>query len=519
MTDGKIRIKHLGGTLALRVILVSLALLVIPLFLHSLFLYREEYKSTLEDVKENLNLAAKADVALLEERLALQWQMLDMNPDLGVPINTPVGSADHFVYFRRGYFYVGKKITLSDSKAFKTSANEVMQELTSFEKGSYPFSLAILDAQGNVLVGSKISSPLFEELPIKNADFSLYLSIPIETIEKLHKEWYLFHFLSLLFFVGLIGGFLVWLVTRRISRPLKELCKSMQKVGDGAFHVRYTPDRMGFEINALGKQFNTTLDQLFEKTKEAQKEKMGRERLAEELKIGREIQHSLFPKELPEFQGLDIAAGFLPARQVGGDFYDLFPLDDGRLMIAIADTAGKGISACLFSLGLRAMLRTLAAKGENITDIILNANDLFFKDAYQKGMFITLWLGIYDPKTNGIEFCSQGHPAAYLLKEGSLEKLWTPGIAMGASKLDTVETKKEKLEKGDILILYTDGIIEAHDMDENIFGVKKLEEFLLLSPKTSMHKFVDRTIKEVENFCQNAPQHDDITILFINLLK
>lgn len=319
-----------------------------------------------------------------------------------------------------------------------------------------------------------------------------------------HIEDYYFHFATLLFFVGVIGGGAVYLFTRRIGRPLKELCETMERVSAGDAHARYSPDRMGFEINALGNQFNATLDALLLHTQ-----------ATEELRIGHEIQAGLLSSHIPELAGVDLAASYLPAKEVSGDFYDLFRLDNGKLLIAICDIAGKGISACLFSLGLRSILRSLASVTNDLSEFIRKVNDLYLIDAHASSMFATLWLGIYDPATHRLDYCSQGHPPALLRREGKLQELWTGGIALGAQKIDVIPTKHITLMKGDLLLLYTDGVIEAHNQKDQLFGKERLKESLL--GQGTSQQIGDQLIEKVSRFSRGAVQHDDITLVVLQI--
>ncbi|HSX37607.1 MAG TPA: SpoIIE family protein phosphatase [Chlamydiales bacterium] len=530
MAEEKIRIKppHAIASLAGRAVIVSLCLLVFPLFLHSFFLYKKEYASALADAKETLIFVSNAHRAILEEKMQGQWQLLDAIGNIDskelhitqviIAVPTPIGLPPHFAMVNGNVFYVGKKISEERSLAIANPANLLFQELQRQVVYGYPLFLSI-ESQGNIVMGPMPQEPLSVRVPIENSDVSLILSIPVDAVAKLHKTWYLYHFLSLLFFVGCIGGLFVWLITKRIAKPLRRLCEVMKRVGEGAQHARYQPDRMGFEINEIGKQFNQTLDLLLKRTAEAERERIARERLAEEWKIGRDIQGNLFPSSFPEFKGLDIASEFLPAQEVSGDFYDLFPLEDGKLMIAIADTAGKGISACLFSLGLRSALRALAAEGMLLSEIVLRANDLLWKDVRHNGMFITLWLGIYDSNAMSLEFCTQGHPPGYFLRNHHLEELWTAGIAMGAQAFDVVATKKQSLQIGDLLFLYTDGVIEACDSEGAIFGARRLKELLIQSRLQSSRSIVQNVMKEIGEFSSNTLQHDDKTLLAIRVFS
>jgi serine phosphatase RsbU (regulator of sigma subunit) len=528
MTDAKIRIKppHAGASLAQRAVVVSLCLLVAPLLLHSIFLYRTDYKNTLSDVTSDLTDIAKGQKATLEARLAVQWQILDVaasrkDPDLLqalgiVEMPMPSGLPNRFAVIGLGgkAIFTGRRVSLQNAIALSTPIEELLKQLKTIERSDYPLSLEFVSGEGK----GKQEGVLVVVLPIEGSNFSLYISIPIAEVVRLNREWYVKNFLTLLFFVGVIGGLLVWLITRRISKPLQQLCGVMERVGKGAVHVRYTPDKMGFEINELGKQFNMTLDQLFDAMEEAERQKIGRERLAEEFKIGHDIQAGLFPSHPPEVKGLDLAAGFLPALEVGGDFYDLFPMENGKLLIVMADIAGKGISACLYSLGIRSMFRALATGKKTLSQIVLRANDLFWRDARHSGMFATVWIGIYDPNTNVLEYSTQGHPPAYLIRDGKILELWTPGIAIGAGSFDMVSSKQEQLQMGDLLFLYTDGVIESHAVKDQLFGKHRLQKFLLhLSPQSSQ-KIVENLLEEIEQFSHGQPQHDDITLLAMQVL-
>lgn len=531
MSEPKIRIKPLAApSLAWRIVLISVSLLVIPLFFHSWFLYQREWVEKRADAKEILHLSASMQKALLEERIRIEWRLLDAVDGLpeefgrrlgvfGVDLTQPVPMyfvLDDPVHNR---LIIGKKGSSLRALAVAWPFTAIFQEFSGLEQGRYPLQRALIDGEGRVLAGEKSDSLFAVQLPLTGGDLSLFISIPEAKIEELHSSFYLYHFLSLLFFAGIVGGSLVWILIWRVSRPLKLLCQTMSRVSEGAVHARYIPDSMGFEINALGKQFNDTMDLLLTRQEEVAREKGARMALAEEMRIGHDIQESLLPLKLPLCSGLDSAAGFLPARQVGGDFYDFMLLKTGKILIMVADTAGKGISACLYALGLRSSLRTLAEREASLSEIVLSANDLFLKDVKESGVFVTLWIGIYDPQEMRLEFCSQGHPPAYLLREGRCLPLWTAGIALGAQTFDAISTKTISLTKGERLFLYTDGIIEAHDSENRLFGKERLQAFLVRSADLASETLVTRLLAEVIQFSREAPQHDDIALLALHILE
>jgi HAMP domain-containing protein len=464
MLDRKITIKpYRGGSLGLRIFLISLVLLVVPLFFHTFVLYQREYRQTLQDVQAMLRVIGEGQRALLEDKMKGQQDILDaalwdcLVLEKGFQILEIPACEDRSGSFAtlsddRENLWVGRGVGTETTLAIATPLAEIFHELTHFEDALYPIAVAFVDEKGEILAGEMLEGSLRLQMPLEGADFSFVLTADEHSVRDLHFRAYLFRFLSFFAFVGILGGSIVWLLMRRFSRPLKSLCGVMQKVGEGASHVRYKQDWMGFEINQLGERFNQMLESMQAQREEVEKQRLARERLAEELRIGKKIQLSLLPS-LPEFPEMDVGARFLPAREVGGDFYDLFLLPDGSIFIAMADTAGKGVSACLYSLGLRSMLRSLSLLGSDLSEIVLHANDLFLHDARQSGVFVTLWAGIYDPAQRQLTYCSQGHPPAILLRGKKLEELWTAGISLGAQSFDVVPVKKMKLLPDDLLFL------------------------------------------------------------------
>ena len=529
MSDFKITKKvHPSGSLARRILIVVILLLVIPLFLESLFLYRQEYFQKLQDVETDIKVLASERAHFIQETLEVDWMWLEESEgplDRALSgskksaalkierIPLPKGASSQFVAVSksRQALLAGVAETGASALAIAIPFSVIARDMPR----SYPIRIAIGDSRGTVFWQSSkiLGDPLEAESPIGETGLTVHLSVEKSHIKGLHLESYYLRFAALVFFVGILGGLAVYLFTRRISKPLRHLCKTMERVGAGASHVRYSPDWMGFEINAIGLQFNEAMDGLLHHAAEADRERLQRERLAKELSIGHEIQASLLPTHISSLPGLDIATGYFASKEVNGDFYDLFRLPDGRILIAICDTAGKGISACLYSLGLRSILRALATVETELSELVKKANDLYMIDAHEASMFSTLWIGIFDPKDQKLIFCSQGHPPGVVVRGAQLEELWTAGIALGAQKMDAIPTKEFFLEKGDLLVLYTDGIVEAHNVKNQLFGKVKLYDLLTTKQKATSQQIVDRIIEEVHTFSEGAPQHDDITLL------
>lgn len=529
MSERKITIKpYRGGSLGLRVFFISFLLLVLPLFFHAFFLYKKEYVQQIEDVRLTLKIIGEGQRALLEEKIQMQWHVLD-SVEFGKTLlkekfhifEAPSleNREDIFALVSKDqqFLWVVKKGSQKKMNVIATPLSEIFYSLIHFEDAPYSIALALVGEDQQMIAGKKFDSALTFHFPIEGASFSLLLTAEESSIKDLHWRYYLVRFASLVFFIGVVGGIFVWAFVRRVSRPLRDLCATMDRVGEGAVHLRYKGDWMGFEINRLGLRFNQTLDRLLYHMEETEKEKLRRQLLAEELRLGHEIQLSLLPSHLPEIKGLELGTGFFPAREVSGDFYDVFPLANGSLFFVMADTAGKGVSACLYSLGLRSILRSLSTLTQDLSEIILRANDLFMQDAKNSGVFITVWAAIYDPIKSTLSYCSQGHPPAILLKKETLEELWTAGICLGAQTFDVVDIKKVNLEPQDLLVLYTDGVIENHDEDRELFGKKRLFEFLIRSKQLPSTEIIEKLNQELALFRQGAVQQDDIAMMIWKL--
>ena len=324
--------------------------------------------------------------------------------------------------------------------------------------------------------------------------------------------------LLLILVVG--GGATLWL-TFRLGKPLKSLCSAMERVKSEDLSARYAPDRMGFEINVVGMIFNSMIDSLMTFIEKVKQERAAKEAFERELMIGQEVQTSILPKKVPSFPGLDIAARFVSAKEVGGDFYDflVLPGEEGdRLFFAIADTAGKGIYACLYSLSVRSMLRCYGEMYDDLGQILQETNNLFCLDTGDTGVFVTAWGAFFDEKTKKLFFSNCGHFPALLVREnGEIEKLTTPGMALGVERFDQVSTDSVELHSGDSLLLFTDGVVEAHNEKMAMFGEGRLMEAFVKRRHLPSKQIVDEIIEEVAFFAEGAPQHDDLTLLILKI--
>ncbi len=250
-------------------------------------------------------------------------------------------------------------------------------------------------------------------------------------------------------------------------------------------------------------------------------------RIEDELETARKLQMSMVPSVFPPPTAecpVEIFAVMEPAREVGGDLYDFFPTEDGRLAFAIGDVSGKGIAAAMFMARTKNLLRVvtgLLRHGAGMADpgtIVSRVNRELCEDNDMM-MFVTLLFGIIDPRAGLISFCNAGHDPAYKLGPDGVTAVKGPqGIALGVSPAFQFGAGELRLAPGEALYLYTDGITEAMAPDDAMFGKERLEERLRGLAAAPLERVIGETVRAVHDFAADCPQSDDITGLALRLL-
>jgi serine phosphatase RsbU (regulator of sigma subunit) len=247
------------------------------------------------------------------------------------------------------------------------------------------------------------------------------------------------------------------------------------------------------------------------------------EKMARELALAGEIQASFLPSVLPSLPGWQLAAAFQPAGQAAGDFYDLIRLPGDRLGIVMADVAGKGAGAALYMALSCTLIRTYAEEYPAQPDLVLAAaNRRILKDT-SAGQFVTVFYGILDPTTGMLVYSSAGHfpPLQFRKDDKHVHRLVSTGIPLGILEDRTWEQKVVQLAPGDVLVLYTDGITEAHHELPDLFGEERLLESVRASldaagsQRPKAQEILDRILADVHRFVGGTPQPDDIALLLL----
>jgi serine phosphatase RsbU (regulator of sigma subunit) len=238
-----------------------------------------------------------------------------------------------------------------------------------------------------------------------------------------------------------------------------------------------------------------------------------RQSIEQELRVARNIQQASLPKEVPALEGWQITPYYQPAREVGGDFYDFFELEDGRLGVVEGDATGKGMPAALVASAICSMLRAVAqALGSSSPGEVLSRVNEAVLARIPPNMFVTCFYAILDPSSGGLVYANAGHDPPYLRRDGEAEDLRARGMPLGLMPGMGYEEKETILEAGEVALFYSDGLVEAHDLEGEMFGFPRLRA--LVAEHAEAKPLVDFLMDELRSFTGDGwEQEDDITLM------
>ena len=332
---------------------------------------------------------------------------------------------------------------------------------------------------------------------------------------------------GLMFAIFILSIVVAYVLVNRISRPLNQLADYTHSLASHDFaaglvipaEIEALPHKSKDEIGKLAESFINMERTLQRYLKDLEETTATKERIESELKIAHDIQMSMVPKTFPPFPDrteVDIYATLVPAREVGGDFYDFFFIDDHRLCFAIGDVSGKGVPASLFMALTKTMFRATGGR-QNATaeTIISRLNGEICRDN-ESCMFVTVFCGVLDVRSGQVEYSNAGHNLPYVLSHGVVTAVpKTGGMALGVTESVDFHAGRLLLKPGDRLVLYTDGVTEAMDKDDQLFSESRMEETLQGVNGQSSEEVIKRVVKDVHHFSAGAPQSDDITLLVL----
>ena len=309
---------------------------------------------------------------------------------------------------------------------------------------------------------------------------------------------------------GALFILIFYLVRKLVVRNIHKINESLSAITDGNLDT-VVDVRSHLEFDSLSNDINATVDTLKRYIKEAE------ERIDAELAFAKAIQHSALPTVHPLYDNrkeFDIFASMHTAKEVGGDFYDFYFIDEDHLAFLIADVSGKGIPAAMFMMRSKTIIKSYAESGMSVEEVFTLANEKLC-EGNDAGMFVTAWMGILNIRTGKILFANAGHnPPLVKHADGTFEYLKSrAGFVLAG--MDGVRYRKNELDlsPGDAIYLYTDGVTEATDLNEELYGEDRLHSILEKYKDETMEVICSEIKKDVDLFAGEAPQFDDITML------
>lgn len=311
-----------------------------------------------------------------------------------------------------------------------------------------------------------------------------------------------------------LGLLVVPFAMTRLLRPLGVLREGLERIGRGDLE---TPIRLR-DRTELGLLADTVND-MTARIREAQRERLERERLAREVELAREIQSSLLPSAGLTAGAFRIEGSHRAAAEVGGDFYDVFPLPEGKVGLAVADVSGKGLGGCLVTFMLAALLRAYRSTESSPRQLLIRLDETL-RGSLRPGTFVTMFYGILDPASGQLVFASAGHsPLLVRRANGAVEWHRTKGIPVGVGRgalAATLTDTRVELRAGDVAVQFTDGVNEAFDPPgEKQFGFEGLEAAVRETAAAGPDRILDRVRRDIDAWTRGGPAGDDETLLVV----
>ena len=348
--------------------------------------------------------------------------------------------------------------------------------------------------------------------PLKNG-FFLIVNVPL--FELFHDA--VFHLLILLA-VLLTSTFVIVLVlyrilTRNINQPIQTLTEIAQKISRGDLEKTIYLDEPS-ELAELASAFNKMKTDIKAHLTELARISGEKEKMESELAIAKTIQDSVLPKDFPKNDYYELAASMTPAREVGGDFYDFFPIDENHVGLVMADVCGKGITAALYMMSAKTVIKNMLQAGYPLKEAIGKANTSLCNNSVQL-MFVTAFIGILDLRTGIIEYINAGHCPPLLQANKEYKYIDViKNTVLGVKPEYEYKVGQITLQKNNRLFLYTDGVTEAQTKDNKFLGEERLLK-ILNQKEVSLSKTPEYVYKSIQKFVKDAPQFDDITMMVV----
>ncbi len=475
------------------------ALLVAVIGSLSYFVLDSQKKSLTEEVKlRGLSVAKNlsnniADAMLTEDELTSMRLLTDAAANKGVKYAEVVDEAG--------------KIKACDDMEKMGSKYLEPQNASEIEAGENRIIIYTDEKLGRML---DFSSPVVAKgkLKLGTAHVGISYSVVEDVLNRAFINVLVISIIAIA--LGIIGAFAMGI---GIASPINVLAKGAKTIGAGNLDFKIKV-KSNNELGALAGVFNMMTHDL----KKAQEVMVKQQRLERELEVAKEIQLSLIPKDIAAIEGYDVSAYYSPAKEVSGDYYDVMPLDNGKFGFVVGDVSGKGVPAALIMTMARSILHAEADSFYESHVTLQRLNQKLFPDM-REGMFITVFYAVLDPESGRIDMASAGHNDTYVEGNGEIVSHNPKGFPIGTDpgpRFDKViKNDKFTIEKGQVLVAFTDGITEAMNREKQEYGDDRFVAIIKASSGKSAAELVDAVVKDVSAFAGGADQSDDISILVI----
>jgi sigma-B regulation protein RsbU (phosphoserine phosphatase) len=354
----------------------------------------------------------------------------------------------------------------------------------------------------------------------------IFLSIPLEMLLRYFFER--FTDKGPLVILALIAGLFVLTIlvslaigatlARSITRSVHDIYAGAKSIQAGNFDFRIR-NRDRDQLDAMAESFNRMSASIVGLMKEVSV----KERLEKEIEIAKEVQRQLFPQQLPPTKNLELAASCMPARQVSGDYYDFLPAGDTELDIVVGDISGKGISAALMMASIQASIRS-KLKGpvqpekqtQRMSEAVAEVNRQIYNRSSPE-TYSTLILNHFNSQTRRLSYCNAGHHPPLVFSDGEVSDLTTGGTVVGLFENWNYESGEVELKPGDLVVYFTDGVVEAEDSEGEQFGTERLIDLIRSDTFLTAHDIQSLILEQVFEWSGSEEQADDITVVCLKV--
>lgn len=404
-----------------------------------------------------------------------------------------------------------------DGNQIRAVADEVLANESgiastgSGEDAVYISYSTIASTNWTLCIVSPVSAVIQPAVDIRNSideNTQNVVALVVQSILKVVQDCLILSALILLGVTFFVGKF-----SHKISDPLKRLAEDVQEISQGNFDQR-TQVQTDDEIGSLASSFNDMTDSIQRYMADLKEVTAREERIAMELSVAAKIQADMLPNSFPDRKEFKLFATMTPAKEVGGDFYDFFMIDEKHLAIVMADVSGKGVPAALFMVIGKTLIKDHTQLHSDLDEVFRDVNNLLC-ESNSEGLFITAFEGVLDLETGEFRFVNAGHEMPFLYRKGAgyqPQKI-RPCFVLAGMEDTSYKGGSFQLEVGDKIFQYTDGVTEATDASNRLFGMERLEASLNRCCEDTPEDTVRKVKADVDEFVGDAPQFDDITML------